>query len=207
MRRNSLLFFFFLFLLCHVSAFNVSSYDYKMTLDAVCSEYEGYVKFEFPGEFSEIESPSVYSEDELFVDDEIGGRFWDKNRDWFVNFLAGYDVREIEAVFDGDYDSDLVLRESGVGLVFQNPLSVKVDKIIIDTTQSGYYFTVYADDNCYVCRLCKNLQRDRHAEVILFDFLLTRLSAKDYLLSFSIYQWRLRTLSSLSVSVCWMYIE
>lgn len=119
-----------------VFAFNVSDYDYKLSLTPECSEYMGYVKFAFPVEFDSIKNPTVYSADDIFVDSGKTGTRLDKNRDWYLNSLTGYGAREIEVVFDGNYNSDLIIDNSGVSFLFENPERVAVDKIIIDTKDS-----------------------------------------------------------------------
>ena len=48
MRSSFLILFVVVFLAGQVFAFNVSEYDYKLSLEAVCTEYMGHVKFEFP---------------------------------------------------------------------------------------------------------------------------------------------------------------
>ena len=136
MRSSFLILFVVVFLAGQVFAFNVSEYDYKLSLEAVCTEYMGHVKFEFPIELVNMENPSIYSSDDIFVDEKRTGTYLARNSDWYVNSLAGYDVREVESLFDGNYNSDLVISQSGVELVFQNPENVEVDKIIIDTKDS-----------------------------------------------------------------------
>jgi len=120
-------------LMSFVFALDAERYDYKLSLTPECSEYMGFVSFEFPNEFEK--SFTIYSEDEIFVSEGSGARL-DRNVDWFVNSLAGYDVREVENIFDGDFRSDLIVSDSGVTLLFQSPERVQVDKIIIDTKDS-----------------------------------------------------------------------
>ena len=64
--------FMLLFMAAPVFAFNASHYEYQLSLEPVCSEYIGYVKFEFPSEFVQISNPSVHSSDDIFVDEAYG---------------------------------------------------------------------------------------------------------------------------------------
>jgi hypothetical protein len=132
--KTGLVLFLLVFLMSFVFAFNVSEYDYRLSVTPECSEYMGYVKFAFPVEFEN--GMSVYSSDDIFVDSGRTGTRLDKNRDWYLNSLTGHDSREIEVVFDGDYNSDLIVENSGVSFLFENPERVPVDKIIIDTKDS-----------------------------------------------------------------------
>jgi hypothetical protein len=132
--RLSSFFVLIVLMIGSVMAFDVTDYDYKLSLTPECSEYMGYVRFELPGEFNSIDNPTLYSEDEFFID--VGRTSFRENGDWFVNSLAGYGAREIEAAFDGNYNTDLILDNSGVTLVFENPESVAVDKIVLDTKDS-----------------------------------------------------------------------
>lgn len=128
--------FMIVFLAGSVLAFNASHYQYQLTVEPACSEYMGYVKFEFPSEFVSLANPSVYSIDSISVDERISGTSFNRNSDWYVNSIQGYGVREVENIFDGNFNTDLVMSDSGVEIVFQNPDVRSVDKIIIDTKDS-----------------------------------------------------------------------
>jgi len=135
MRKSSFL-FLLVILSGQVFAFDVGDYDYKLSLTPECSEYLGYVVFEFPVEFGGLMSSTVYSDEELFVDDSGGAVIFSENGDWYVNSVPGYSVGEVEKIFDGDYSSDFVIENSGLEIVFQNPENVVVDKIVIETKDS-----------------------------------------------------------------------
>jgi len=158
----------FVFLVGYVSAFDMESYDYKLSVTPVCSEYMGHVKFEFPEELGEISQPSIYSEDSIFVDESVGGKNLKRVQDWYVNSIPGYGVREIESVFDGDFGSDLVMTDSGVKIAFQNPVSSRVDKIIIDTKDSLISSFVISENGNQVPY---DLKKDKfHYELDLNEF-------------------------------------
>lgn len=164
--------FLFLFLIVALSgqvfAFNASYYEYQLTVKPLCSEYMGHIKFEFPSEFVGISSPSIYSEDKIFLDEKISGRSLNRNSDWYVNSIPGYGVREIESISDNNFDSDLVIDNSGVEIVFQNPNVRTVDKIVVDTKDSLINsIKVYENGD----RISASLEEDKfHYELNLDDF-------------------------------------
>lgn len=151
-----------------VFAFNVSDYDYKLSLTPECSEYMGNVRFEIPSEIGRVSDAVIYSEDDISIDDGMANVRLNRNSDWYVNSVPGHSVSEVENLFDGNFASDFVCETSGIKITFQNPLSVPVDKIIIDTKDSQVSgFEVLENGDNVGFSLNKN---KFHYELILDEF-------------------------------------
>ncbi|MAH07035.1 hypothetical protein CMI38_02165 [Candidatus Pacearchaeota archaeon] len=136
--RYFLFLFVFLLAVNVVVAFEVSEYEYFTDVNVHCEEYKGYVRFEIPGQYLDYSSPNSFMDVEHSIERNVERNYYVASKNWFVKEISGQSVSEVEKIFDGDYNSYLVLQsDQSVEFIFENPGLQRLDKVSIDIRDSS----------------------------------------------------------------------
>lgn len=159
-----------------------SLYQYESTIEVQCDLYEGYVAFDLPQEYLALNKPQSYITDHphlIYVQEEH--RRFSNQQNWFVQTIPGFDIQEVERIYDGNPSSYLLYEGSSLSFVFDNTNLQTVDKIRIHVLDARLNNIVLRSDNQnipytllvqgfeYELTLHESLQTDNIEFTLFFD--------------------------------------
>jgi hypothetical protein len=132
---------YYLFILLFILLINLTyaidyyKYEYHAEVNVICDEYIGFARFNLPEEYSGVNIHKTYMDTEYYIDVTEERRYYIKQDQWYVNNIYGIEVKEVEKIFDNNYNTELIV-EDEVEFKFQNLNSKKIDRITIDVKDS-----------------------------------------------------------------------
>lgn len=132
-------FLIFLFLISSSFAvFNETKFEYVSLVNVNCDQYKGYVKFDLPSEYLSLNNPKSYMDVDYSIAKGVFGVDFIKIKDWYVKLIDGFETSNVEKIFDSNFNSYFVAEnKSSLSIIFQNPSSTLVDKVVVDLKDSS----------------------------------------------------------------------
>lgn len=133
-----------------IFAIDYFEYEYKSEIKISCDEYIGYIKFELPQEYLLLKSAKSYMDTEYYIQNILGGTMYLKNNNWYVKTLEGFELNNIENIYEEDsktnvqnmYDGNFMTKFvvqglNSISFNFENPQNLKIKKISISLKDSS----------------------------------------------------------------------
>jgi len=136
--KSFLLFICLLAFATSVVAVDLSTYSHVSTISVDCEEYEGFVRFDLPDEYATTGAMKSYMEVDHSIDIGRSGVRYLSQQNWYVNEIDGYDVANIENMYDSNYNSVFISQSEDLTVLeLENPNIEQVSKITIDIKDSS----------------------------------------------------------------------
>ncbi|MDA3855702.1 MAG: thrombospondin type 3 repeat-containing protein [Candidatus Woesearchaeota archaeon] len=139
-------------------------YEYVIKITPNCEEYRGYLAVELPEEYNLIQNdlkytPKSYMDaEEYFILPSVNQEYYELLSNWYVKTIDDFQIQDVELIYDGNTNSDLVIQDKdSIVLDFLNPDVKKLNKITVYAKDSQLEdLTVKIDGNIIPIIITKN---------------------------------------------------
>jgi len=118
---------------------DLTEYEYMSKINVNCTEYKGYVKVEVPAEYNTEKNINSYFEgsNTHFIDKGYKITNYYPLNNWYVETVDTKLVGEIEKIYDRNLNTYMLFNGTSTKFTFNNPKTLKVDKIAIHAKDSN----------------------------------------------------------------------